>query len=65
MNWPTPKFAALPISLHASFDHFDGTPNIFYFTFRGERGGREGGKKRREKDNTGLFFFFFFFTLNN
>lgn len=25
MNWPTPKFAALPISLHASFDHFDGT----------------------------------------
>lgn len=25
MNWPTPKFAALPISLHASFDHFAGT----------------------------------------
>jgi len=25
MNWPTPKFAALPVSLHASFDHFAGT----------------------------------------
>jgi len=25
MNWPTPKFAALPVSLHASFDHFEGT----------------------------------------
>lgn len=24
MNWPTPKFAALPVSLHASFDHFEG-----------------------------------------
>jgi len=27
MNWPTPKFAALPISLNASFDHFSGTLN--------------------------------------
>lgn len=25
MNWPTPKFAALPVSLNASFDHFSGT----------------------------------------
>jgi len=25
MNWPTPKFASLPVSLHASFDHFEGT----------------------------------------
>lgn len=25
MNWPTPKFAALPVSLNASFDHFAGT----------------------------------------
>jgi len=25
VNWPAPKFASLPISLHASFDHFEGT----------------------------------------
>jgi hypothetical protein len=25
VNWPTPKFASLPVSLHASFDHFEGT----------------------------------------
>jgi len=25
INWPTPKFASLPVSLHASFDHFEGT----------------------------------------
>jgi len=25
VNWPSPKFASLPVSLHASFDSFDGT----------------------------------------
>jgi len=25
VNWPTPKFASLPVSLHASFDSFEGT----------------------------------------